>query len=34
MQIKNPWPIHMVFIESGFNYENLAITVQYDYLEF
>jgi hypothetical protein len=31
---KNPWPIHMVFMESCFNYENLFITVQYDYFEF
>jgi hypothetical protein len=30
---KNPWPIHMVFIESGFNYENLSITVLYGCFE-
>jgi hypothetical protein len=23
---KNPWPFHMVFIESCFNYKNLFVT--------
>jgi hypothetical protein len=23
---KNPWPFHMAFIESYFNYENLFVT--------
>jgi hypothetical protein len=24
---KSPWPIHIVFIESCFNYENMFVTV-------
>jgi hypothetical protein len=30
---KSPWPIHMVFMESCFNYENLFITVLYGCFE-
>jgi hypothetical protein len=31
---KSPWPIHMVFMESCFNYKNLFITVLYGCFEF
>jgi hypothetical protein len=31
---KNPWQIHIVFIESCFNYENMFITVLYCCFEF
>jgi hypothetical protein len=31
---KNPWPFHIDFMESCFNFENLFITILYCCFEF